>query len=358
MLRQSCRCSPLLASVLLARYCGIVGQLQEVSLVTSRERFHATMRYGVPDRVPLFDEGFRDGVLEAWHAQGLAEDADLAEMFHFDRRERVPVDLGHRPGLQRWPTSRRGLKALRRRLDPDDPDRFPKDWQERVSAWRDRDHILELPVHRGLFLSLGVRDWARLEQLLFQLCDTPALVREMMDICGEFSARLADRILEQVEVDFVSFSEPIGGNDRPLLSPAMYEDVILASYRPVLDVVQRHGVETIVLITYANARVLVPSVIQAGFNCLWACETNAEAMDYRALRREFGRDLRLIGGVDLDTLLRSKAAVRREITTRVPALLAQGGFIPLADGRVRENIPFENYVYYRRLLEKVTRPLA
>jgi hypothetical protein len=28
--------------------------------------------------------------------------------------------------------------------------------------------------------------------------------------------------------------------------------------------------------------------------------------------------------------------------------------VPLADGRVREDIPFENYVYYRELLEKVT----
>jgi hypothetical protein len=29
--------------------------------------------------------------------------------------------------------------------------------------------------------------------------------------------------------------------------------------------------------------------------------------------------------------------------------------VPLADGRVREDVTFENYVYYRRLLEEVTR---
>ena len=77
-------------------------------------------------------------------------------------------------------------------------------------------------------------------------------------------------------------------------------------------------------------------------------------MAYRRLRREFGRDLRLIGGIDLDVLLRDKRAIRREIMFKVPPLLEQGGYIPLADGRVRENVPFENYVYYRRLLEKVT----
>jgi hypothetical protein len=30
------------------------------------------------------------------------------------------------------------------------------------------------------------------------------------------------------------------------------------------------------------------------------------------------------------------------------------GYIPLADGRVREDVPFEHYRFYRRLLEKVT----
>ena len=38
----------------------------------------------------------------------------------------------------------------------------------------------------------------------------------------------------------------------------------------------------------------------------------------------------------------------------VPPLLEQGGYIPLADGRVREDISLENYVYYRELLEKIT----
>jgi hypothetical protein len=32
----------------------------------------------------------------------------------------------------------------------------------------------------------------------------------------------------------------------------------------------------------------------------------------------------------------------------------KGGFIPLADGRVRKDIPLDNYLYYRRLFEEVT----
>lgn len=323
--------------------------------MTSRERFLQTMRYGRPDRVPCFDEGLRDGVLERWHEQGLPEDAEVADVFHYDRRERIAVDMGLRPGLKKWPTSRRGLKALRRRLDPADGGRFPDDWAARVEGWRTRDHVLELPLHSGFFLSMGVGEWRRFADVVYQVSDSPALVREMLELWGELVAEMAERVLSDVQIDFASFSEPIGGNDRPLLSPRQYEELVLPTYRPVLEVLWRRGVEIICYITYANARVLLESVVRAGFNCLWACEVNVQAMDYRDLRRRFGRDLRLIGGIDLDALLVDRAAIRHEIEQKAVPLVADGGYIPLADGRVRENTPLRNYAYYRRMLEQVAR---
>ncbi len=93
---------------------------------------------------------------------------------------------------------------------------------------------------------------------------------------------------------------------------------------------------------------MIPSILKWGFNCLWACEVNLEAMDYRDLRQEFGRELRLIGGIDLDALRHDKAAIRREVEEKVPPLVTSGGYIPLGDGRVRPDVPLENYVYYHR----------
>ena len=100
--------------------------------MTSRERFAETMRYGQADRVPYFEEGLRDDVLERWREQGLPPDAELAELFETDRREQIAVDLEPRPRIERWPTCRADLKALRERLDPDDPERLPDDWAARV----------------------------------------------------------------------------------------------------------------------------------------------------------------------------------------------------------------------------------
>ena len=135
-----------------------------------------------------------------------------------------------------------------------------------------------------------------------------------------------------MEIDAAILSKPVGDNHGPLISPKMYADFVLSSYQPVLEVLRRHHVDIIILRTYANARLLIPVLLENGLDCLWACEVNAKAMDYHSLRREFGKDLRLIGGIDLDVLHEGKEAIRREVEQKVPPLLEQGGYVPLADG--------------------------
>jgi hypothetical protein len=317
--------------------------------MNSRERFRATMAGDPVDRPPLFEEGIRAAVLEAWRQEGLPADATPGDLFTFDRREELALDLEPR-GLAAWPTRPADLPAFRCSLDPDDPTRLPKDWSKRVRAWRERDHALMLRVHQGLFLSLGIDGWDSFAVAMRLLARQPTLAHALMRQQGELAAALADRFLVEVDVDAALFSEPIAGNTGPLISPQMYETFALDHYEPVLAVLRRHGVETIIMRTYANARALVPAILARGFNCLWACEVGSDAMDYLALRRTYGTELRLIAGIDADALRRGPAAIRHEILRQVPALLDQGRYAPLADGRVREVVPYANYVCYRRLL--------
>jgi hypothetical protein len=321
--------------------------------MTSRERFREVMRFGQPDRVPYFEEGIRDEVIRVWQGQGLSGRRELTRAFPSDARERMELDLDPRPELNRWPATEKDLDFFKQHLNPDDPKRFPGRWKQRVRNWQHREQVLMLYVHQGFFLSMGVRNWQRFYEVMTQLVDTPGLVRDMMTAKGFLAAALTEKVLQDVDVDAVIFSEPIGGNEGPLLSPKMYEDMVLKSYQPVLDVLHRYRVETIIFQTFANARILIPSILKWGFNGLWACEVNIEAMDYRSIRKEYGRDLRLIGGIDLDALRSSKTDIKKEIRTKVPPLIEQGGYIPLADGRVREDVCYENYRYYRELLRSV-----
>lgn len=314
----------------------------------NRERFKRTMQYGGPDRVPYFEEGIRDEVLDVWRLQGLLPDAEGCRLFPSDAWVEIQPDLMPRPELSRWPATRPELAELEKRLDPLDPDRLPPDWKEHP-----QDTVRLLRVHRGFFQSMGVYGWNQFTRVMVALIEDPVFIREAMSIWGDFNARMAERVLKEVECDAAIFNEPIGGNEGPLISPKMYEEFVLKSYQPLFDVLRRYGVETIIFRTYANAKLLIPSILEKGFNCLWACEVFIQAMDYRELRRDFGRDLRLIGGIDLDALRNGRQAIRRELEEKVPPLLADGGYLPLADGRVREDVTLSDYEYYRQLLKEI-----
>ena len=318
-----------------------------------RQRFHKTIHYDSPDQIPYFEEGIREDTLAVWESQGYPVGADHGSLFPADAREEIKLDVDPRPRFKVWPSTFAELDSLRERLDPADVSRISKTWPSEVERLRAREHVLMIRPHEGLFLSMGVLDGESFFRLIYQLIDTPDFVREYMRIQGEFAAALAENVLREVEVDALIFSEPIGDNNNSLISPKMYEDLVLPSYEPLLNLARRYGVKTIICRTYANIHALIPSLLKWGIDCLWACEVEQSVMNYPALRREFGRDLKLIGGIDLDALWDRKDAIHR-VMDEIAPLVTEGGYIPLADGRVRADIPYGNYVYYRERLREIT----
>jgi uroporphyrinogen decarboxylase len=317
--------------------------------MNDRERFFETLHYGKPDRVPYFEEGIREDVIAAWQKQGMP--AGLPPWRPADEREEIKLDVDPHLEIKVWPAKFKELDRLQERLDPSDHSRLPDNWDP--DRLKKHEGVLMLRVHEGLFLSMGVGDAKTFTRLMYQLADQPDLVRQYMRFQGQFAAALAERVLREVEVDALVFSEPIGDNNGALISPRMYEDLVLPSYQPLLDLAQQYQIKTIICRTYANMKVLIPSLLKWGIDVLWACEVEQQVMNYPALRAEFGRDLKLIGGIDLDALRKGKIAIRKAVEMVRP-LVADGGFIPLADGRVRAEVPYEKYLYYRELLSEIT----
>jgi hypothetical protein len=101
----------------------------------------------------------------------------------------------------------------------------------------------------------------------------------------------------------------------------------------------------------SNVAPLIPLVIEAGVDGIWIGQAS-HLTDYTALRREYPR-LLLVGGIDADVLSKNKQAIRAEVTSKVPSLLRAGRYFPTIDDNPRENIPYENYEFYREVLREV-----
>jgi hypothetical protein len=319
--------------------------------VNSRQRFLAILHGEQPDHPPLFLEGLRDDVLQAWRAQGMPASSDLKQLFFHDQFEQLDPDVYPRPAIADWSTPHKLLPLLRQRLDPDDPRRLPEDWSKLVKGWKERQHPLFLRIHPGLLLSLGIEDWHSFAPALLRLVDQPDFVRQILAIQADFAARLVEKMLHQVDLDGVVFSEPIAGNHGALISAQMYRAFALQSYKPIFNILHAYHVPAIIWRSYANPTNLLSEVVQYPFNAVWLCETPPGALSLARLRALVGPDITLIGGIDSDVLRQTPQAIQQAIT-EVQPLVAQGRFIPLADGRVRADVPYENYLFYRHELEK------
>jgi hypothetical protein len=97
--------------------------------MNSRERFLKVMRYEPVDRVPYFEEGIRDEVIEAWKKQGLPENREISTLFETDGREEIFPDLEPRPDMKKWPVTIKELEDFKSHLNPFDPARLPENWK-------------------------------------------------------------------------------------------------------------------------------------------------------------------------------------------------------------------------------------
>ena len=321
--------------------------------MTNRERFLRTMNYSNPDRVPYLEEGIREDVLESWYEQGLPSNKMISDLFEFDQQLEIDIKFDPLLYLQNYPNSLNKLNILRKELERLNLSNVWSNLKGKIRI--DDDKITFLKVHQGFFLSLGIHKWDDFSKAMIKLIEEPELVHEAMDLQFEYITKYVDLILHDIQIDAVIFNEPIGGNEGPLISPEMFEEFALKKYLPLLNIIDANKIETIILRSYANVKMLIPILLKYGFNCLWACESEGDTMDYSAIRREFGKDLRLIGGIDVDALRYGKEEIKTELVEKVPTLVKSGGYIPLADGRIRDNVSFENYCYYRSLLEDITK---
>ncbi|MFH0965828.1 MAG: hypothetical protein V2A58_17665, partial [Planctomycetota bacterium] len=61
--------------------------------------------------------------------------------------------------------------------------------------------------------------------------------------------------------------------------------------------------------------------------------------------------LAILGGIDKRPLAQGKKEIEKEVFCKVPWLLKQGGYVPTIDHHVPPDVPFENFAFYRRLVE-------
>ena len=236
------------------------------------------------------------------------------------------------------------------RMQPDLGARIGPDWQDKLRAWRAEPKPLIIISDRwgGFFGPL--RNLLGVQRLCMTFYDEPAWIEEMMDAEADFIIAMMGQVLDVIGVDAFGFWEDMAYKTGPLLGPELARRYMLPRYRRVVEFLRGRGVKCIGLDSDGRIDELIPVWMDAGLNFLYPFEAQA-GMDVLAVRRKFGRELRMWGGVDKRALAHGKEAIDKELARLAP-LIQEGGYIPHTDHSCPPDISFENYCYYLQRLAK------
>jgi uroporphyrinogen decarboxylase len=268
-------------------------------------------------------------------------------------RERKDQPYSSMPQFLRFPVETREdfRRFWAQRMRPDLAARIGPDHPELLGAYRQRDFPLIIIADRWGGFFGPIRNLTGVEKLCTLFYDDPAFVEEMMEAVADFTIAMMARILDHTDVDVFGFWEDMAYKTGPLLSPEMARRYMLPRYRRVVEFLRGRGVKLISLDSDGDISELIPVWLDAGINVLYPFEVQA-GMDVVAVRRQYGRDLRLWCGIDKRAIARGPAEIDAELQ-RVRPLIEEGGYVPAPDHSLPPDVPFAHYCYYMHHLRDV-----
>jgi len=354
--------------------------------MTNRERIVKTVLCRETDRAPFFFYfGPWGETVERWRTEGLGDNEEWHERFGMDAGiAHAYVHLGYWPYFEErtvaekqdtlivsdkfgivkeirkngssvpkyldYPVKDRNdwEKLKRERLDPDDPARFPEDWDRIAEELNGGDAAVQIGWYPyGLFGTL--RDMMGAEALLVNFIEEPELIHEMMDWLTDFWLKLYAKICEKVKVDIIHMWEDMSGKTGPLVSPAMVREFMAPNYRKIKAFADTHGIPCFSLDTDGDCSLLVPVFVECGINLLFPFEV-AAGSDVNEFRRQYP-NLGIMGGIDKTAVADGRDAILRELG-RVGGMFGKLGYIPALDHLIHPEISWGDFCFFMDGLKK------
>jgi hypothetical protein len=354
--------------------------------MTNRERFLRTMRYQEVDHPPIVIPGPWTITRKRWEQEGLPKGMNLYEYFELppyklrhvgfetmlyppfeekilEKTEEYIIkiddsgvkvknflDESSMPMHLEYPIKgRESLPWLREKLNPDIPERLAPDWLEKAKEM-ENNNVISLCNGGQYFGFLNERMGT--EQLLTTYFDDPAFIHEVNDLQCRCCEKGLNIILPQFQLDLIGYHEDMAYKNASLISPKMFKEFMSPYYARILEITKKYPVDIHYMDTDGNVWELIPLWLEIGINMLAPMEV-AAGMDVVALRKEFGRELRMGGGFDKRIMAsHNKEDIKKELE-RIRPVIEDGGYIPGLDHEAPPDIPFENLCYYIDCLKRM-----
>jgi len=239
-------------------------------------------------------------------------------------------------------------KVKEERFIVGDPKRLPDIEALKKIHTDDRDYPLS--VSCGSLMG-RIRDMLTFQGIAFAIYDYPEMLEDMVETCCQIIEANLDAILPHFKFDFASGWEDICYKSGPIVTLDFFTNVVVPRYKRIGKKLKAHGIDIWYTDCDGDVRPLIPGFLEAGINCLFPYEVNS-CVFAGDLLDEYGKDLRIMGGVDKLEMIKGQDAIKAYLERLAP-YVERGGYIPFCDHRCPPDVKEEDYIYYLDLKEKM-----
>jgi len=184
------------------------------------------------------------------------------------------------------------------------------------------------------------------EYMLMGMIDDPDWIRDMIQVYADMNINLQEILFaKEGPPDGIWYYEDMGFKNRPFMSPAMYNELILPAHKRTIGFAHERGMPVIMHIC-GFVEPLLPGIVEAGIDCLQAIEVKA-GMDILRIYKDYGDAISLMGGLDVRVLCSNdKAAIDRELEAKIPIVKQNYGFCLHSDHSIPNTVEYETLKYF------------
>jgi uroporphyrinogen decarboxylase len=185
------------------------------------------------------------------------------------------------------------------------------------------------------------------ENMAYLMHDAPDVYGDMVDTLADLTCWSIDQVLPRMQTrpDLGVGWEDICFRSGPLVSPRFFERYVAPGYEKIRQKLSGYGVDLMGIDCDGLIEPLLGPWLDVGVNLHYPVEVGVWGGDPLALRRRFGRELRMVGGFNKLALEQGPAAINAELERRLP-LVQDGGYIIMPDHHITPGVSLENYQYY------------
>jgi uroporphyrinogen decarboxylase len=248
---------------------------------------------------------------------------------------------------------RESWEEYKKRLNPLDPKRYPKDWHK-DSYIEYFENYQRGPTQLSItgFYGFGAQLMG-IQRFNVMFYKDPELMHDIANYWEFFTVEAIRNAVETLKdrIDMVFWWEDLAERHGPNISPKLYKEFFLPHYKRVIGFLKKNKIDRILMDSDGNINPLLDLIHEAGITGLWPLEVNSY-MDAVKIRRNYGNKFFLGGNLDKRKIVSGGEEMKNEVDSKVPILKELGGYFAGMDHLVPSDMSLKRFKDYAEYLKK------